>query len=136
MTRDDVKKQYLSEIKSALPDIEAHGKLLDSVTGSVDAYLDAHFAATAEELYQAIGSPEEVAQAALDETPAVEIQKKLVRKKKWAVLAIVALLVLALIGAEVAYIANSLHEISEGTFVNEVGEGSQVEIPSNLDGEH
>ena len=115
MKSNDSLKQYLREIKKLLPcDYALKKRYIAGLSESIQPYLQEHPDTTLHDLHAVFGAPETIIEDYLNNADAVEVSKRLSRKK-FVIVGIVIVAVLALILAVVAIrVTRDVHEIQDG----------------------
>ena len=126
---NSVQKQYFREIKDLLPcSARQRRRCVMKLEDTVSSFLERDPNATLEDLHEAFGSPESIAEAFLERLSPEEFSKRL--SAKWniaiSIIAIVALLAIVLSVVSIVF-ANDIHNYHNGYFVD-----TRSELPSNF----
>lgn len=121
MKSNDAGKQYIHEIKKVLPCNSTQKKrYIASLRDSIQMYLLEHPDATLDDLYSAFGAPNSIVADYLYNADAMDISKK-ISKKKLLIVGLVIIAVIAAVSIGVAVrVSSDVHDIKHGFFVDEV----------------
>lgn len=132
---NDTLKKYFQEVKGLLPCSSKEKKrCIMELEADVSAFFAQHPDATLEDLYASIGTPELIAESYISRIEPKQLSHRLSVKRRIAIGVIAIVVFLAVVvGAAAISVANDVHDIQNGYFVDFVGDSTYVEPPITSD---
>ena len=127
----DILVQYFRDVKKLLPcSPKEKQRCIDELEADVTAFLEHHPDASLAKIYDSVGSPEVIAESFMSRISPQELSHKVSTKRRIAIGVIVIVTLLAVvIGAVAIRIANDVHDIHKGYFVEFTDDSTTVEPP-------
>ena len=130
---NSVQKQYFREIKDLLPcNARQRRRCVMELEDTVSSFLEDNPDATLDDLHEAFGSPESIAEAFLEQLSPEEFSKKISRKKQMCFGIIIFPVLAIILGVVALDIARSVHEIQTGHFADYVEDTTEPPVVSHV----
>lgn len=128
---NDNLKQYLCELNRLLPcSTKEKKRCIAELESDASAYLEQNPDASMEELHNAIGTPQSIAQAFMARLNPEQLSHRLSTKRKILIgVLTIATLLAFVIGIAAISVANDVHDIQNGYFTDFIGDSTETEPP-------